>query len=90
MHGFIGVPIDQDGGEIVEAPLTGDAIMLVGFARGHRDDFELFVGGKSSVADRNAEHLEDQAGPAGDNAFRQRTTVLRLQPNSLATCKLDG
>src|SRR5271170_700927 len=56
--------VDQDGGEIVEAPLTGEAIMLGCFAGGQRDDFELFVGGKSSVDDRTAEHLEGQQGHA--------------------------
>lgn len=69
MHRFIGVAVDQDGGEIVEAPLTGDTIMLAGFAGGQRDDFELFVGGKSSVADRNAEHLANQRGRAEDSVF---------------------
>jgi len=67
MHRFIGVAVDQDGREIIEAPLTGDAIMLAGFAGGQRDDFELFLGGKSSVADPNAEHLADQRGRAGDS-----------------------
>ena len=52
--------LDQLGREIVEAQLTGDAIMLAGFAGGQRDDFQLFVGGESSGADRNAEHLGDQ------------------------------
>lgn len=61
--------VNQDGGDIVEAPLTGDAIMLGGFARGQRDDFELFVGGKSSAADRNAEHLASQRGRAADSGF---------------------
>jgi len=61
-HGFLGVPVDQDGREIVEAPLTGRAIMLGRFAGGQRDDLELFVGGKSSAADRNGEHLEGQRG----------------------------
>ena len=56
--------VDQLGREIVEAPLTGDAIMLAGFAGGQRDDFELFVGGKSSAADRNAEHLAGQPARA--------------------------
>lgn len=59
-HRFVGVAVDQLGGEVIEAPLTGDAIMLAGFAGGQRDDFELFVGGKSSVLDRSVEHLADQ------------------------------
>lgn len=59
MHCIGGMAVDQDGREIVEAPLTGDTIMLAGFAGGQRDDFQLFVGGKSSGADRTAEHLED-------------------------------
>ena len=66
-HRFVGVPVDQDRREIVEAPLTGDAIMRAGFAGGQRDDFQLFIGGKSSVADRTAEHLEDQQGRAEDS-----------------------
>ena len=66
-HRFVGVAVDQLGREIVEAPLTGDAIMRAGFAGGQRDDFQLFVGGKSSVADPNAEHLADQRGRAGDS-----------------------
>lgn len=53
-HRFLGVPVDQDGREIVETPLTGGAIMLRRFAGGERDDFELLIGGKSSAADRNA------------------------------------
>ncbi len=68
-HGLLGVAVDQLGGEIVEAPLTGDAIMLGRRAGGQREDFELFIGGKSSVADRTAEHLEDQRDRAGDNVF---------------------
>ena len=68
-HRFGGVSVDQDGGEIVEAPLTGDAIMLGCFAGRQRDDFELFVGGKSSAADRNAEHLEGQRGRVADSGF---------------------
>jgi hypothetical protein len=59
-HRFVGVAVDQLGGEVVEAPLTGDAIMLAGFAGGQRDDFQLFVGGKSPVADRSVEHLVGQ------------------------------
>jgi hypothetical protein len=68
-HRFVGVPIDQLGGEIVETPLTGDAIMLAGFAGGQRDHFELLVGGKSSAVDRTVEHLEDQPSRFGDNEF---------------------
>lgn len=68
-HRLLGVPIDQDGGEIVEAPLTGDASVVTGFAGGQGDDFELFIGGKSSVADRTAEHLEGQQGRAGETEF---------------------
>lgn len=64
-HRFVGVAVDQLGGEVVEAPLTGDAIMHAGFAGGQRDDFELFVGGKSSVADRSVAHLADQRDLAG-------------------------
>ena len=67
MHRFVGVPIDQDRREIVKAPLTGDAVMRAGFAGGQRDDFELFVGGKSSVADRNAEHLANQRDRAAES-----------------------
>jgi len=90
LHGFVGVPIDQDGGEIVEAPLAGDAVMFAGLARGQRDDFELFVGGKSSVADRNAEHPADQPDRAGDNVFAKALrccdcSQTRWQPaNSMA------
>jgi hypothetical protein len=69
MHGVFGVAIDQDSREVVEAPLTGNAIMLAGFAGGQRDDFQLFVGGKSSGADRSGEHLEDQQVRAEDSGF---------------------
>jgi hypothetical protein len=41
--------------------------MRAGFAGGQRDDFQLFVGGKSSVADRNAEHLAGQRDRAGES-----------------------
>lgn len=68
-HRFVGVAVDQLGREIVEAPLTGDAIMRAGFAGGQSDDFQLFVGGKSSAADRNAEHLAGQRDRAGESAF---------------------
>jgi len=50
-HRVVGVSIDQDGREVVKAPLTGNAIVSAGFAGSKRDDFELFIGGKSSVAD---------------------------------------
>ena len=69
MHCVIGVPIDQDSREVVEAPLAGNAIMLAGCAGSQRDDFELFRGGKSSVADRSVERLEDQQVRAEDSAF---------------------
>lgn len=69
MHGFVGMPVGQDGREIIKTPLTGDTVMFAGFARGQRDDFELFVGGKSSAADRNVEHLEDQQDRAADSGF---------------------
>jgi len=69
MHGFVGVPIDQDDREIIEAPLTGDTVMCAGFARGQRDDFELFVGGKSPVADRTAKHLAGRRGHAAGSGF---------------------
>jgi len=72
-HRFVGVAVDQFGGEIVEAPLTGDAIVLGGSAGGQREDFELFIGGKSSVADRTAEHLEDQRDHAGDSVFAKES-----------------
>ena len=74
MHRFVGVPIDQDSSKIVEAPLTGDAIMFARLAGGQGDDFQLFVGGKSSVADRNAEHLEGQRDRAEESvcAIKQR------------------
>jgi len=66
-HRLVGVAVDQLGREIVEAPLAGDAIMVAGFAGGQGDDFELFVGGKSSVADRNAEHLAGQRDRAEES-----------------------
>ena len=66
-HRFVGMAVDQLGRKIVEAPLTGDAIMLAGLAGGQRDDFQLFVGGKSSAADRNAEHLAGQRDRAEEN-----------------------
>ena len=47
----------MDGGQIIEAPLAGHAIMLSRGAARQREDFQLFVGGKSSGADRNEEHL---------------------------------
>lgn len=68
-HRFVGMEVDQLGREIVEAPLTGDTIMVAGLAAGQRDDFELFVGGKSSVADRSVEHLAGQRGRVGENVF---------------------
>lgn len=66
-HGFFGVTVNQDGGEIVQTPLTGHTVMRAGFAGGERNDFELFIGGKSSVADRTAEHLEGQRDRAGES-----------------------
>jgi len=72
-HRFLGVPVDQDGSEIVEAPLTGGAIMLGRFAGGERDNFELVIGGKSSAADRNAEHLEGQRGRARESGIAKES-----------------
>lgn len=68
-HRLVGVAIDQFGRKIVEAPLTGGAIVLAGFAGGQGDDFELLIGGKSSAADPTAEHLEGPRAPAGDSEF---------------------
>ena len=61
-HGFLGVAIGEDGGQVVKAPLTGDAVVLAGFAGGQVDDFELFFGGKSSWVDRSVEHLANRPG----------------------------
>ena len=69
MHRFVGVAIDQFGGEIVKAPLAGEAIMCRRFAGSQREDFELFLGGKSSVADPTAEHLAGQRSRAVDSVF---------------------
>jgi hypothetical protein len=66
-HGFLSVAVDQHGREIVETPLTGGAIMLGRLAGGQRDNFKLFIGGKSSAADRDAERLEGQRGRAGES-----------------------
>jgi hypothetical protein len=41
------VAIDQLGSEIVEAPLTGNAIMFAGFAGGQGDNFHFSSGGKA-------------------------------------------
>ena len=89
-HCLIGVPVDQDGGEIVETPLTGDAVMLAGFAGGERDDFELFVGGKSSVADRNAEHLAGQRGRAGDSGFAKEPPCCDCSRTRWQPARLEG
>jgi hypothetical protein len=67
-HCFVGVAVDQLGREIVEAPLTGNATMLAGFAGGQGDDFELFIGGKSSGVDRSVGHLAGPRGRAEDSA----------------------
>ena len=72
-HGVVGVAVDQDGGEFVEAPLADDAIVLAGFAGGQGDDFELFIGGKSSVADPTAEHLAGRQAPAEDIVFAKES-----------------
>jgi hypothetical protein len=72
-HRIRGVPVDQDGREIVEAPLTGGAIMLGRFAGGERDDLELFVGGKSPAADRSGEHLEGQRGRDQESGFAKES-----------------
>jgi hypothetical protein len=45
------VAINEFACQIVEAPLTGQAIMVGGFAGRQVDDFELFGGGKSSGGD---------------------------------------
>ena len=66
-HGFVSVAVDQLGREIIKAPLAGNAIMLAGFAGGQDDDFELFIGGKSSGADRSVEHLEGRQGRGQDS-----------------------
>jgi len=95
-HSFVGVLVDQDGGEIIETPLTGNTIMRGRFAGGQRHDFQLFVGGKSSVADRAAEHLAGQQGPAADNAFARESRCcdcnrIRWRPvNSTAAPELPS
>jgi hypothetical protein len=43
--------------------------MLTGLAGGQGDDFQLFIGGKSSVADRNVEHLAGRGDRADETAF---------------------
>jgi hypothetical protein len=68
-HRIVGVPIDQDGRKIVKAPLAGNARVSAGFASGERDDFELFVGGKSDAADPTSERLAVPRDPAGENVF---------------------
>ena len=45
-HGIMAVAIDEFACQIVEAPRTGLAIMVGGFAGGQVDDFELFSGGE--------------------------------------------
>jgi hypothetical protein len=47
--------------------------MLTGFAGGQRDDFQLFVGGKSSGGDRSVEHLEGQRDRAGESVLAKES-----------------
>lgn len=68
-HRFVGVTIDQDACQIIEAPVAGDAIMLAGFAGGDGDDFELFIGGKSSGGDRSEVRLAGQQDVAARNGY---------------------
>lgn len=68
-HGFVGVTVDEFESQIVQAPLTGDTVMLGCGAAGQVDDFELFVGGKSSEVGRSEERLEGQAGRVGDSEY---------------------
>ena len=68
-HGIMAVAIDEFACQIVEAPLTGLAIMVGGFAGGQVDDFELFSGGKSSGVDRSEERLASQRGAGRESDF---------------------
>lgn len=68
-HRLVRVTIDQDGRQVVDAPVTGDAIMRAGLAGGDGDDFELFVGGKSSGADRSEARPAAQRDAAVQNEY---------------------
>jgi hypothetical protein len=68
-HRFLGVAVDQDSSQLVHAPMTGHAVMLDGFAGRQRDDFELFVGGKSSGAGRSVERLEGPQDGVAESEF---------------------
>ena len=68
-HRFVGITIDQDRSQFIDAPVARNAVMFGGLAGRERDDFELFIGGKSSGADRSVGHLEDPRGVVADSAF---------------------
>lgn len=68
-HHFVAVTIDQSDRQIVDAPVTGDAIMRAGLAGGDGDDFELFVGGKSSGADRSEVRPAAQRDAVAQNEY---------------------
>lgn len=90
-HFIVGVLVDQVGSEIIEAPLAGDAVMLGGLAGSQDDDFELSIGGKSSAADRTAEHLEDQRDRAGESGFAKASRCCDCNPSGWqpASWKVD-
>ena len=66
-HHFVAVAIDQRRRQIVDTPVAGDAIMRAGLAGSDGDNFELFVGGKSSGADRSEARPADRRDAAAQN-----------------------
>ena len=68
-HGIAGVAIDEFTSQIIQAPLTSRAVVLGGRAGCQGDDFELFVGGKSSGGDRSEERLAGQRGDTRESDF---------------------
>ena len=79
-HGFFGVLVDQLGGQIVQAPLAGHTVVLSGGAGRQRDDCQLFVGGKSSVAVLAAEHLEDRRDRVACSEFARAPRCCERKP----------
>lgn len=80
-HRFVAVTIDQRDGQIIDAPVGGDAIVLAGFAGGNRDDFELFIGGKSSGADRSEVRLAVPQDVVAGNAFAKGSRYCDYNPS---------
>jgi hypothetical protein len=68
-HGRVmGDPVDQGGGQVIEGPPRGRAILRIGSAAGQGDHIKALRGGKSSAVVRSAERLGAPPSRGPDSA----------------------